>query len=141
MTTGTPFISNVSSSFSLTVGSRSSLCWNPLHPPPTTRSRRWSFSVTPPAACSAMIRRTSSAAFGVMMTFGAVFGVSLLTPRAVGSATVDMGKALRVGVEGIIPRGSAGRPGGDGGLLLLVVLDRRLDRVLSQHRAVHLHRR
>src|SRR5439155_8867194 len=38
-TTGTPWNSNVSSSFGLTSASRSSLCWKPLQPPPTTRSR------------------------------------------------------------------------------------------------------
>src|SRR5262245_3892720 len=66
MTTGTPWNSNVSSSFSLNCGSRSSLCWKPLQPPPTTRRRRNTFSGKVPCSrCSAMMRLTSLAAFSV----------------------------------------------------------------------------
>src|SRR5262249_29065951 len=65
ITTGTPCISNVSSSFRFTSGSRSSLCWNPLQPPPTTRMRRCNGRVSPAETWSAMIFLTSPAALGV----------------------------------------------------------------------------
>jgi hypothetical protein len=39
-TIGTPCCSLISSSLSLTTGSRSSLFWKPEQPPPTTRRRR-----------------------------------------------------------------------------------------------------
>src|SRR5262245_1917269 len=40
LTTSTAWNSERSSSFSVKVGSRSSLCWKPEQPPPTTRRRR-----------------------------------------------------------------------------------------------------
>src|SRR4051794_12337570 len=62
-----PWNSKTSSSFSLTSGSRSSLCWKPLQPPPTTRRRRYSFSGgSVPLDCpSLMISFTFTAAFSV----------------------------------------------------------------------------
>src|SRR3954466_15409355 len=94
-TTSMPWNSSLWSVFSSYLGSRSSLFWNPLHPPPCTRTRRYSLvpgSTCPLACMSATCRFTSDAAFSVTLSGGAAGGASL-TPRfwVSGATAVDMG--------------------------------------------------
>ena len=71
--------------------------WNPLHPPPWTRTRRYSLSLpstVPPACTSAMCRFTSSAARSVTVSGGAAGGASF-RPRPVVSVAVAMSYPFR----------------------------------------------
>ena len=80
------------------------MCWKPLQPPPTTRMRRYSFSVAPAACWSATIRLTSSAAFSVMVMAGAAGAAgfaSSFRPSVACSLTVDMVRDSPVRVIGL----------------------------------------
>src|SRR5262249_50273239 len=152
--TSMPWKLNRWSVFSSYLASRSSLFWKPLHPPPCTRTRRYSLvpaSTSPLPFMSAMCRFTSVAAFSVTVIGGAAGGASL-TPRfwVSGATAVDMSLpfdqfGVRVGGSEELYRRGLGPFGRLGFLLgvalLLVVLDRRLDGVLGQDRAVNLDRR
>src|SRR5438067_547133 len=118
--------------------------------------RRYSLppaSTDPLARWSAMCFLTSAAAFSVTVSGGAA-GASF-SPRPCVSVAVLMTMSPFVGTgfvreyrsrvgslhDSAADRGRLARLGGVLRLLVLVVLDRRLDRVLGQHRAVDLDRR